>query len=250
MTLISHKDTTISDLDRLLRAKPDARPGRVHAYHPVAFADIRDRVLHRADRAGLDLTEETFALNDKNTKVFGQFKFDGGDEGMGMVLGFRSCYDSRFATGFASGARVFVCDNGCFSGNVVETRRQTRFASDDISRILDRMVGDMPAAFETEKRRRDVLTARSVERDEGYAILGQLLGNDLITSRQASVAFGDWKKPRHAEFSERNGWGLYNAVTEGLKVGDPASTLDRNVACSRFIDDVLARPTRPQVAVV
>jgi len=48
------------------------------------------------------------------------------------------------------------------------------------------------------------------------------------------VAFADWRTPRHEEFSDRNVWGLYNAVTEGLKKGAPGRTIERHGAAHDF----------------
>jgi hypothetical protein len=62
----------------------------------------------------------------------------------------------------------------------------------------------------------------------GYALLGVALGEGVLTPTQASVAYQDWREPRHEEFSDRNLWSLYNCATEGLKKGQPGRLMDRH----------------------
>ena len=74
----------------------------------------------------------------------------------------------------------------------------------------------------------------------GYAMLGVAMGRELLTPTQASVAFGDWKKPRYEEFADRNLWSLYNCVTEGLKKGAPGTVLDRHANAHDYFTEQLA----------
>lgn len=80
--------------------------------------------------------------------------------------------------------------------------------------------------------------------------IGAPQGEGLLTPNQASVAFGDWTEPRHEAFAERNMWGLYNAITEGLKKGAPARTIERHANAHSFMVGMCStdRPSRPSVA--
>ena len=73
-----------------------------------------------------------------------------------------------------------------------------------------------------------------VETDLGYAALGTMFGHGILTPTQASVAFQDWREPRHEEFEDRNLWSLYNCVTEGLKKGPAGGIFSRHAKAHGF----------------
>jgi hypothetical protein len=85
----------------------------------------------------------------------------------------------------------------------------------------------------------DAMKETPCETERGYAALGVMQGRGLLSAQQATVAFGDWRTPRHEAFANRDVWGLYNAVTEGLKKGPPAKLLDRHATAHDFFTENL-----------
>jgi hypothetical protein len=122
-----------------------------------------------------------------------------------------------------------VCDNLCFSGDAFRViRRNTTNVWADFQRLVNEQVATALSSYEKLQHQTEAMKAKPCHKDRGYALLGVAIGRGLLTPHQASVAFGDWETPRHQEFSDRNIWSLYNAVTEGLKKGSPATVLDRH----------------------
>jgi hypothetical protein len=173
--------------------------------------------------------------------MFGLFVLEGTEES-GLSVGMRGSYNQSLANGIAVGANVFVCDNLMFSGSAFKVvRKNTVNVWRDFRRLVEAQVAQAARHFEGLQVDIAALKGYPCDTRRGYEMLGVLLGEGLLTPTQATVAFHDWTKPRHEEFSERNLWGLYNAITEGLKKGAPAKILDRHTKVHAFFDAVRAK---------
>ena len=62
--------------------------------------------------------------------------------------------------------------------------------------------------------------------DMAYSILGMGYGRGILKPRQLLRAREAWQKPPQKEFSDRNLWSVYNAITEALKTTAPRDVLE------------------------
>lgn len=217
-----------------------AVPEHTATWNPVAYGKaigfMKDTVL---DRLGLDIKSESFGLNKAGNQLFARMTLDTGDSDQGLAIGLRQSYDKSLALGVAVGANVFVCDNLCFSGDAFKVvRKNTKFVWADFQRLVADQIGTALANYEAIKADNDAMKAQPCNERRGNAILGVAMGQGILSPTQATVAFGDWAKPRHEAFSDRNVWSLYNAVTEGLKRGSAGGTLERHAKAHDFFADL------------
>jgi hypothetical protein len=183
---------------------------------------------------------ETYGVNKDGGQFFGLLRFHNGATGMGPAVGLRSSYNKSLASGFASGSRVFVCDNLCFSGNAVHVvRKQTKNGWYDLCDLVSTGVGSFQEAYAQTSRQLEAMKDVGVNQDEGYRLLGLARGRKLLTPTQANVAFKDWETPRHDEFKPRNLYSLYNCMTEGLKRGAVANVTERHTATHAYCLDLV-----------
>jgi len=224
------KKTTFAEVAQV------AVPESTSTYKPVSYADAIDFMKDTAlDALGLDIKSESYGLNKAGDQLFARITLDTGDDDQGLSIGLRQSYNKSLALGVAVGSNVFVCDNLCFSGDAFKViRRNTLNVWTDFTRLVGEQVNQALTSYGKLKEQTDRMKATPCHEQRGYALLGVAIGHGLLTPNQASVAFGDWATPRHEEFAERNVWGLYNAVTEGLKKGGPATVLDRHAAAHDF----------------
>ena len=196
---------------------------------------------------------EHYGLNKKGDQLFAHFSYDTGDAETGLAIGFRSSYNKSLAPAVCGGADVFVCDNLCFSGDafMIVHKNTTNVWADFRALVSAQVAG---ALGHHTSMQADVakLKATPCEVRRGYSFLGVMQGEGLLTANQATVAFQDWTTPRHEEFADRNMWGLYNAVTEGLKKGSPGRTIERHADAHGFLTAScgLSRPSAPALRAV
>jgi hypothetical protein len=128
-----------------------------------------------------------------------------------------------------------VCDNLQFQGAALKlVRKNTTNAWRDFESLASAHVQNALGHYEAMEQSDRAMKAIPVNEDRGFALLGVAQGRGVLKATQATVAFDDWKKPRHEEFAERNLWGLYQAVTEGLKKGAPVERIDRQTKAHDF----------------
>ena len=227
--LILHCGSQKASLEQVLQV---ATPQATETWNPVAYGAAIDFMRDTAmSRLGLAVKSEAYGLNKSGEQLFARITLDTGDSEKGLVIGLRQSYDKSLALGVAVGANVFVCDNLCFSGSAFKVvRKNTVNVWPDFRRLVGEQVLTALDCYETLNKQTLAMKAKPCHKDRGYALLGVAMGKGLLTPHQASVAFGDWETPRYEAFADRNVWGLYNAVTEGLKKGAPATVLDRHAA--------------------
>jgi len=241
----------LGNSDTVTRAMVEAvpLPERTRSYNPVAYGDAID-FLHEtiADKLALPIISETYGLNKKGDQLFALATLDTGEGESGLSIGLRQSYNKSLALGVAVGSRVFVCDNLCFSGDAfMVVRKNTTNVWDDFKALVAAQVAGALGHHSNMQADVAKLKATACNMRRGYSFLGVMQGEGLLTPTQATVAFGDWTTPRHEEFADRNMWGLYNAITEGLKKGAPARTINRHAGAHSFMLSMCkdARPSRP-----
>lgn len=208
-----------------------APPEHTRSWKPVAYRDAIEQLHLTVDRVlGAEIGHEEFALNKKGEQLFYVGRVEGlGTDEAGLSIGMRQSYDKSLSLGVALGAQVFVCDNLCFSGSdFVTMRKNTTNVWDDFKALVQAQVVASTDAFARMQVDFEALKAIPCNERRGFAYLGVMLGEGILKPNQASIAFADWKDARHEEFADRNLWGLYNAVTEGLKKGQAGRVIDRH----------------------
>ena len=227
-------------------------PERTRSYNPVSYGAALDFVQSTCERTlGLPVASESYGLNKKGDQMFAMLSFDVGDVDSRLCIGLRQSYNKSLSLGTCGGANIMVCDNLCFDGDSFKImRKNTTNVWADFKRMIREQVGSLQADYRSMREDIALLKATPCNTRRGFSFLGVAQGEGLLTPNQASVAFGDWTTPRHAEFAERNMWGLYNAMTEGLKKGNAARTIDRHAAAHGFMVEMCntARPSRPALS--
>jgi hypothetical protein len=209
----------------------------------VAYADAINHLQETASRAlGLELVREQYGLNRERDQMFALMTYRTDREDSGLSIGLRQSYNKSLALGVAVGAQVFVCDNLCFAGSAFKVvRKNTVNVWADFRALLGTQIAGALGHYEAVNRDADRMREIPCDLRRGYSLLGVALGEGVLTATQASVAFEDWTTPRHAEFSDRNVWSLYNAATEGLKKGAPATRLNRQARAHDFFIEAQAQ---------
>lgn len=215
-------------------------PAPTHSWRPVPYGDAIAYLHHQVDsQLGLEVESEAYGLNKKGDQMFGLITLKTDREDNGLSIGIRQSYNKSLSLGVAVGAQVFVCDNLCFSGSAFKVvRKNTVNVWADFRALVASQVAQSLRHYDAVNEQCDALKALPCPERRGYEILGVAMGEGVLTPNQASVAFQDWKIPRHEDFANRNVWSLYNCVTEGLKKGAPARTLDRHARAHAFFTEL------------
>lgn len=214
-------------------------PAQTDSYYPVEHAELAELVKQATAQIG-EIREEEYALNRDGAHAFGVLCVDMGSAERQLTVGWRNSYDKSLAVGIGSGDRMLVCDNLAFTGSgYTALRRHTRNAWPDIERMVDEATQTARVVWQDTEQLYAAMREIPVDQREGYRLIGEALGERVLTPTQSNRMLGDWRNARHAVFEPRNAFSLYNCMTEGLKKGAASGLMLRSINATRWFVDRL-----------
>jgi hypothetical protein len=217
-------------------------PAPTDSYVPVPYGRLVEEVKLQLPRFGLAVDREEYGLAREGRQMFGVLSCRNGRPNADycLAIGLRSSYDRTLSIGLVAGSRVFCCDNLAFSGEISAARKHTVHVLRDLPDMVYRMlsqVSDQRGRISQEigGMKNRFLTA--VEAD--HLIVEAVRRRAITPSRLPQVLCG-WERPRHAEFSPRTAWSLFNVVTEVLKGCSPRVQMDGSLRLSSLFQRELS----------
>ena len=118
-------------------------PERTKTWVPVAHNRLLELAQSTIEAQGYSVTNEAHGLSGGGARYFGLMELANGhaEDDYSLVLGLRNSHDKTFPASLALGSQVLMCDNLSFFGEVVLTRRHTRFIERDLPGIVTQAVG-------------------------------------------------------------------------------------------------------------
>ena len=234
-------------------------------HRPISHWDAFDRTACALASAGWKVTSQQHAVNSRNEETglwdqyFGLmelepntlFRHDGAAQSLGdeakMLAGVRNAHNKRFPYGCVFGARIMVCDNLQFHGEVEGTRRHTKNIEADLDEVIRRgveMFTTMPARIH--RRFESYKAAQLSVPQVNDIVVRSWREYDAIPKTLADNVLDEYHEPSYEEHKQYDDpapeygsvWRLYNAFTEALKVkGGLLSTLSgRTMRLHKLLD--------------
>ncbi len=231
-------------------------------HRPISHWDAFNRTANGLRAAGWEVTSAKHAVNSRNDfsglwdQYFGLMelkKIQGHDgaasdlgQEAGMVAGVRNAHDKRFPYGFVFGAKVFVCDNLAFHGEVTETRRHTKNIDEDLDGVIHRGIRMLNEGRSViADRHKTYQTTQMSEAQAHDIVVRSWRDANVIPKTVADSVLDEFYAPSHEKHKEydaafpglRSMWRLYNAFTESLKDRGSMSTLsERTMRLHTLLD--------------
>lgn len=113
-------------------------PQDTDTYTSVPHAELITKLEEIFNDNGHAVVDSRYGLAKKGNQLFGVMSVGGSNNvDYGYTIGFRNSYDKSLALGLVAGARVFVCSNLCFSGDIKQLRKHT--SGLDLDRELEKL---------------------------------------------------------------------------------------------------------------
>ena len=218
-------------------------PARTDTYSPVSHAEIVDAIQAKARSNSLDIIRDRVYSNSKGTRVTGFFDVENGTDfgksnGLKMMFGYRNSYDKSMSVAFVAGASVWICGNGCISGDLMAFKRKhTGTVADELQDHIQTGVDRMKSDFGRLNMEVDIMKNYDLTSRQKSEILGVMyFERNLVTPTQLSVIKNELTQSEH--FKESNAWSLYNNVTESLKKSHPIDIIQDHIGVHNFFKEV------------
>ena len=225
--LIAHKGAEIVTRDQLAQYVP---PEATDTFKPVGHAQLVETLTQVMQDRGLHIVREQFAV--QSQKLFGTFDIEWQRmEEYGAAVGFRHANDKSMPIQIAVGARVFVCDNMSFLGELIHTRKHT--AKLDLAKELD---GAMYSYMQGFRRLMDDINHQKeavIEERRAKQLIYDVFRNKIVPVRLFHPVVEDYETRAKAE--PPTGWLLHNCFTAQIKSLAPAPAFKATARLGKYL---------------
>jgi hypothetical protein len=200
-------------------------PQPTATWKPIAHGDLIQAVDRQLLVRGIRIQKELFAIQREGARLFGvlDLAFEETEE-FCAAMGIRTANDRTMALEIAVGVKVFVCDNLCFSGDLIALRRKhtSKFnLNADISIAIDRYQEHLTTLRGQIAR----LHEKPLEDREAKLLIFEVFAQEILPIRFFPWVTAAYFKP-HPELmpdiQPRTYWGLHNAFTRAIREMAPA----------------------------
>jgi hypothetical protein len=221
---ICGSDRTQATFEEVLKVET---PQKTDTWQPVGHGFMIEQTRKHLDENGFDVVGENHNLARFGQRYFGlmqvQDRSAPENADRATIVGLRNGHDKCFPAGIMAGDAPFVCSNLIFSNEIVVTRRHTKNImkeeiSGNIFMKIANAIGKLRESWVSQEKR--------VNAYKGYDLGSNKEANDLIirayqsgacSKTQIADIVGQWNKPNHNEFADRNLYSLYNSFSEVWK---------------------------------
>jgi hypothetical protein len=224
-------------------------PVQTRTYKPVSHSQLIDLTLNSIENAGFTLDKETYSSASNGQIANGRFSISNvADSEMQLQIGWQNSYNKQLTLKFAIGTRIFICQNGCVSGDygAFKKKHVGEIQSFTPGAITD-YIKSAADTFSLMQRQREQMKEIEITRRTKAELIGRMmLEEQFITSTQLNIISRELKAPTHDYGAKDSLWELYNYTTFAMKESHPANWMDSHIDAHKFFVDASEIITSPK----
>jgi hypothetical protein len=223
-------------------------PQQTRTYKPVSHAQLMDLTLESIHQAGFTLDQERYTSARDGKVANGKFTIKNvADSEMQLQIGWQNSYDKSLSLKFAIGTRIFICENGCVSGDygAFKHKHVGEIQTFTPQAITDYIL-DAGEAFTRMQSERDSMKQIILDRRAQAELIGRMIIDEqFIESTQLNIIKRELEKPTHNYGAENSLWELYQFTTFSMKEVHPSLWMNNHIDAHAFFLDAAGLVTKP-----
>jgi hypothetical protein len=223
-------------------------PLSTRTYKAVTHKELAKATLKGIKDAGFELeTEEYYCAKDGDVATARYTIKDVRDEDMQLEIGWQNSYDKTLSLKFAIGTRIFICSNGCVSGNFGSfARKHVADVQDFAPKEMKNAILSAAATFTKMVEEKDIMKRHYIGRERQQELAGRLFfTNRNFNLTRLNLLYDEFRKPSHEYGAPGSIWEIYQFVTFTIKEMNPALWMETHISVHDFflkeIDDSTER---------
>ena len=212
-------------------------PQQTRTYKPVSNSQLIDLTLEGIHGAGFNLDQETYSLASDGQVATGKFTLSNvQDSEMQIQIAWQNSYNRMVSLKFAIGVRVFVCQNGCVSGDMGTFKKKHQgtvqeFTPTAISEYI-KSAGD---AFREMQIQREMMKQIDLTKRQQGELLGRMVfEEEIISTMQLNIIRKELVKPSFDYGVQDTLWDIYQHTTHAMKEVHPGSWMSDHMSAHSF----------------
>ena len=212
-------------------------PQQTRTYKPVSHGQLMDLTLNGIEKAGFQLDSETYSAAANGQVANGKFTISNvADSEMQLQIGWQNSYNKSLTLKFAIGTRIFICQNGCVSGDygAFKKKHVGEIQSFTPQAITD-YIKSAGEAFRRMQNERDEMKQIEISSKVKAELIGRMIiEEEFIQSTQLNIIKRELKSPTHNYGAPDSMWELYNYTTFAMKEVHPSLWMENHIAAHNF----------------
>jgi hypothetical protein len=216
------KKSYVTAKDILLTAEI---PQETKTYKPITHQQLIDLTLESIHHAGFELDKEAYSTAREGNVANGRYTITNvADSEMQLQIGWQNSYDKSMSLKFAIGTSIFICQNGCVSGDYGAFRKKHQgeiqtFTPNAITEYI-KQAGD--AFQKIQSDRENMKNIELTKRTTAELIGRMIIEENIIESTQLNIIRGQMDSPSFDYGAPNSLWELYQHTTYAMKEVHPS----------------------------
>jgi hypothetical protein len=228
-------------------------PQQTKTYKPVSHKQLIDLTLNGIHNAGFKLDSEHYSAARNGNVANGRFSIaDVADSEMQLQIGWQNSYDKSLTLKFAIGTRIFICQNGCVSGDMGAFRKKHQGSIQEFTpSAISEYIKSASEAFRRMQQEREQMKNIELTKRTKAELIGRMyLEDQFISSTQLNIISRELKAPTYDYGAPDSMWELYNYATFAMKETHPSLWMDNHMTAHRFFVNESGILTQPMPTMV
>jgi hypothetical protein len=210
-------------------------PPATATWKPITHYDLVQALDRQLAVRDIRIVKEEFALAHEGLRLFGVLELEvpGTNDGSGheynFAMGIRTANDRPFATQLAVGARVFVCSNLAFSGDLIAMNRK-HTSKFDLNADLSRAVDLYQIHLATFGGKFEGLRSRHLRMWEAKEMIFDSIAEEVVPVRLIPTVMASYRIYE----GDLTAWHLLNIFTSAFKQLSPAAHFQATTRLGRL----------------
>lgn len=209
-------------------------------YVPVPHIELLDMVTTRAAQHNLTITGEQHCITPDGGSYFGILQVTGGlisaDMGYSFMIGIRNNLKKLFRAMLLSGNRVFICSNGCFSGEIEVGHKHTKNIRRELPGMVDEALSRVIDVEALQVARYEAYKESLMTTAEADHMIMEMLRREHVNVTRIAPISKEWETPSY-DHGEKSAWRLLQAVTESMKGAPVHDVPKRTIGAQEVLDE-------------
>lgn len=215
-------------------------PQQTKTYKPISHEQLMDLTLESIHQAGFSLDQELYTSAREGKVANGKFTIKNvADSEMQLQIGWQNSYDKSLSLKFAIGTKIFICQNGCVSGDYGAFKKKhvgeiQTFTPQAITEYI-KGAGD---AFRRMQDEREAMKGIEISKRTQAELIGRMIIEEkFIESTQLNIIRKELEHPTHNYGAENSLWELYQFTTFSMKEVHPSLWMGNHIEAHKFFTE-------------
>jgi hypothetical protein len=212
-------------------------PVDTRTYKAMSHERLIDLTLEGIQQSGFKLERQDYSMARKGNVANGHYTIsDIADSEMQIQIGWQNSYDKSITLKWAMGVHIFICSNGCISGDMGAFKKKHQGQVQTYTpQAIAEYVKTAQEVFVNMQGQREQMKQIELTKRTTAELLGRMVIEDeFITTTQLNIIERELKNPSHDYGAPNSLWELYQFVTYSMKEIHPTLWMDSHIDANQF----------------